>query len=144
MWVRNSCVGSPCTSNHQQQQTFKFSRKARTEFCFDGIHGWCNIRTSFRIWHPDMQPVGAFGVCALETYAMLWALLIFSWSEVDPMWMQWRTRVGKVWSFNDADLVLEGHNWQCLMPDKSQRSTNWIPTMDHREAFNPEAPPQSV
>lgn len=46
--------------------------------------------------------------------------------------------------FNYANLFLEGHKWQCLLPDKSQSSTNWIPRMDHREGFNPETPPQSV
>lgn len=46
--------------------------------------------------------------------------------------------------FNYADWVLEGHNWQCLLPDKSQSRTNWTPMMDHSEGFNPETPPQSV
>lgn len=61
-----------------QQQTLKFFSRAHIEFCFDVIHGWCSIHTSLRIWHPDMQPVGALWVCALAL-CHGWAQLMFCW-----------------------------------------------------------------
>lgn len=111
-----------------QQQTFKFSRKARTELCFDVKHGWCNIQTSFRIWHPDMQPVGAFWVCAFDLCHVMGpanVLLIRGWPYVNAVedscfgrvWsliMQiwfWKVITGSVWCQIKAKEVQTGFQW---------------------------------
>lgn len=49
-----------------QQEILEFPSRAHIEFCFDVRHGRCSIHTRLRVWHPDMQPVGALRVCALD------------------------------------------------------------------------------
>lgn len=93
-------MGSPFTYNHQQrkQWTLQFPNRACIEFCFDVLHRWCSIHTSLRIWDPDMQPVGAIWVCALDL-AMVWAQRVFcsfhSWPYLNATE---GSCFGRVWS----------------------------------------------